>query len=53
MGEELISTQVINESEEAGLSLDASNTLSEGKYFLRLENTLGVPRERQIYFSVE
>ncbi len=53
LGEELISTQVINESEEAGLSLDASNTLSEGKYFLRLENTLGVPRERQIYFSVE
>jgi len=27
--------------------------LTAGSYFLRLENSEGVPRERQVYFLVE
>lgn len=52
-GEELITSQKIDPSENPQFSLGSKQKLTEGSYFLRLENTAGVPRERQIYFKVD
>jgi len=52
-GEELISSQKITPSENSQFSLNSKPGLTEGHYFLRLENAVGVPRERQIYFTVD
>jgi len=52
-GEELIAAQKINVSEVSQFSLGPQKNLTDGTYFLRLENAVGVPRERQIYFKVD
>ncbi len=53
LGEEMLTSQSIIADEKAHLNLDSVAPLKEGTYFLRLENTVGVPRERQIHFSVD
>jgi len=53
LGEEMLTSQSIIPDEKAHLNLDSVAPLKEGTYFLRLENTVGVPRERQIHFSVD
>lgn len=52
-GEQKILNQTIENLEQPALFIEDSIKLSQGKYFLRLENTVGVPRERQVYFNVE
>jgi hypothetical protein len=50
-GENRILSQKVSDIEHPQLNLEKA--LTAGKYFLRLENSEGVPRERQVYFLVE
>lgn len=52
-GEQQLISQLVDNFEQPELVLENKINLSEGKYFLRIENTRGVPRERQVYFNVE
>jgi Peptidase family C25 len=52
-GEELVTSQKINPDQNPKFELGSQNKLTSGDYFMRIENTVGVPRERQLYFSVE
>jgi len=50
-GENQILVQKLSDTEYPQLNLQ--EPLTAGSYFLRLENSEGVPRERQVYFLVE
>ncbi len=54
LGEDLITSQIVQPGKDSQFTWDSQKTkLTEGTYFLRLENIVGVPRERQIYFVVD